>query len=102
MTILSASLAESTPTAMIDRSNTVKIATWTLLGVTVAFVVMRQFMNARVFRKAALDDVFILLATVSMTISLGEATANALRLLQLDFLSQFSYWPPRVSVHPRS
>jgi hypothetical protein len=102
MTILSASLAESASTAMIDRSKTVKIATWTLLGVTVAFVVMRQFMKASVLRKAALDDVFILLATVSITNLPGEATANALRLLQLACSSQFSYWPPRVSVHTQS
>jgi hypothetical protein len=47
-----------------DHSNIIKAATWILLGVNVAFFVTRQIMKVVVFRKAALDDFFILAATV--------------------------------------
>lgn len=48
-----------------DRSNTISIVTYTLTGTFVAFFIARQIMKAVVFRKLALDDIFILLATVS-------------------------------------
>ncbi|KAH8722992.1 hypothetical protein GQ44DRAFT_621643 [Phaeosphaeriaceae sp. PMI808] len=47
-----------------DRSEAIKLATWVLLGVTVAVFISRQIMKAIVFRKVALDDFFILAATV--------------------------------------
>jgi hypothetical protein len=47
-----------------DRSNDIKLATWTLLGVTIAVFIARQIMKAIVFRKVALDDIFICAATV--------------------------------------
>lgn len=49
-----------------DRTNVIKVATWTLLGITVTVFVARQIMKAIVFRRVALDDLFILLATVSV------------------------------------
>jgi hypothetical protein len=47
-----------------DKSRNIKIATWILLGITVAVFVARQIMKAIVFRTVALDDFFILAATV--------------------------------------
>jgi hypothetical protein len=49
-----------------NRSGSIKFATWILLGVTVATFVARQVMKGIVFRKLALDDFFILVATVRM------------------------------------
>ncbi|KAF2825164.1 hypothetical protein CC86DRAFT_352416 [Ophiobolus disseminans] len=46
-----------------DRSNTIKIATWVLLGVTIAMFIARQIMKAIVFRRVTLDDFFMLSAT---------------------------------------
>ena len=46
------------------RSNTITIATYALTGALVLFFIARQIMKAIVFRKVALDDLFILLATV--------------------------------------
>jgi hypothetical protein len=57
----------STPSTGIeeeDRSNSIKLATWILLGITIAVFIARQIMKAVVFRKVALDDIFICAATV--------------------------------------
>ena len=48
-----------------DRSNTIASVTYALTGVFVVFFIARQIMKAIVFRKLALDDFFMLLATVS-------------------------------------
>ncbi|KAJ8113088.1 hypothetical protein OPT61_g4697 [Boeremia exigua] len=46
-----------------DRSGTIEIVTYALTGTFVVFFIARQIMKAIVFRKMALDDLFILLAT---------------------------------------
>lgn len=48
-----------------DRSGTIELVTYALTGAFVIFFIARQIMKAIVFRKVALDDLFILLATVS-------------------------------------
>ncbi len=48
-----------------DRSATIGLVTYVLTGAFVLFFIARQIMKAIVFRKVALDDLFILLATVS-------------------------------------
>ncbi|KAF1850267.1 uncharacterized protein K460DRAFT_350343 [Cucurbitaria berberidis CBS 394.84] len=48
----------------VDRTNAIKIASWSLMGITVAVFIARQLMKAIVFRRVALDDLFILFATV--------------------------------------
>lgn len=50
-----------------DRSSVVELVTYALTGTLVLFFIARQIMKAIVFRKLALDDLFILLATVSMS-----------------------------------
>lgn len=50
-----------------DKSSAVEIATYALTGTFVLFFVARQIMKAIVFRKLTLDDLFILLATVSVS-----------------------------------
>jgi hypothetical protein len=57
--------ARATPVALKDRSDTITITTCALTAAFVIFFIARQFMKAIVFRKVALDDLFILLATVS-------------------------------------
>ncbi|KAF1359302.1 hypothetical protein EJ07DRAFT_40773, partial [Lizonia empirigonia] len=47
-----------------DRSNTITIATYALTGAFVTFFIARQIMKVIVFRRFALDDVFISLATM--------------------------------------
>jgi uncharacterized membrane protein len=62
-----------------DRSRSIRVATWILLGITVAVFVARQIMKAVVFRTIALDDVFICAATVRRNIHLQGNHANMLR-----------------------
>lgn len=47
-----------------DQSGNIKTATWVILGVTVAAFMVRQTMKAVVFRRVALDDLFIAVAVV--------------------------------------
>jgi hypothetical protein len=47
-----------------NRSDSIRVATWILLGVTVAVFIARQVMKAVVFRTVALDDYFMVAATV--------------------------------------
>jgi hypothetical protein len=47
-----------------DRSNIITIATCALTGTFITVFIARQIMKAIVFRKVAIDDLFILLATV--------------------------------------
>jgi hypothetical protein len=47
-----------------DRSNVITIATCALTGTFITVFIARQIMKAIVFRKVAIDDLFILLATV--------------------------------------
>jgi hypothetical protein len=58
-------VVEQTSTQEKNRSTTIEIATWALFGTTVAIFIARQVMKAVVFRKVALDDFFMLAATVS-------------------------------------
>lgn len=58
-------MALQAPTSQKDKSETIEIATYALTGALVMFFIARQIMKAIVFRKVALDDLFILLATVS-------------------------------------
>jgi hypothetical protein len=48
-----------------DRSSVIEVATYALTGALILCFIARQVMKAIVFRKVALDDIFILLATVS-------------------------------------
>jgi hypothetical protein len=59
MTTLNTALEE------VDRSNALKITSCIIFGITFVFVVARQAMKAVVFHRAGLDDLFILLASVS-------------------------------------
>ena len=47
-----------------DRSSVIEVATYALTGALILCFIARQVMKAIVFRKVALDDIFILLATV--------------------------------------
>jgi hypothetical protein len=47
-----------------DRSGVIEVATYALTGALILCFIARQVMKAIVFRKVALDDIFILLATV--------------------------------------
>jgi len=47
-----------------DRTSAINIATYALTGAFLAVFIARQVMKAIVFRRVALDDLFILLATV--------------------------------------
>ncbi|KAF3037065.1 hypothetical protein E8E12_002586 [Didymella heteroderae] len=58
-----------------DRSNIIEIATYALTGTVVLFFIARQIMKAIVFRKLALDDLFILLAT---TFAIGLSVTTLL------------------------
>jgi hypothetical protein len=64
MQLSSTLLVRTIITEEVDRSSIIKVATWTLLVVTVAVVIARQIMKATAFRKIALDDFLILAATV--------------------------------------
>ncbi|CAO2647581.1 Nn.00g085030.m01.CDS01 [Neocucurbitaria sp. VM-36] len=48
----------------VDRTTAIKIASWTILVITVVVFISRQIMKAFVFRRVAIDDLLILLATV--------------------------------------
>jgi hypothetical protein len=72
-----------------DRSNIIKAATWSLLGVNVAFFVTRQIMKAVVFRKAALDDFFILTATVRGHKNFPKTLLKTSRYRPSDCQSQY-------------
>ncbi|KAF1912034.1 hypothetical protein BDU57DRAFT_77020 [Ampelomyces quisqualis] len=47
-----------------NRSNSIRIATWLLLGVTVAVFIARQVMKTAVFRPVTVDDFLIVAATI--------------------------------------
>jgi hypothetical protein len=64
-----------------DKARSIKVATWILLGVTIAVFIARQIMKAVVFRTVALDDVFICAATVCGHKILWNDYANMLRFL---------------------
>jgi hypothetical protein len=81
-----------------DRSSTIKVATWILLGVTVAFFFTRQVMKAIVFRKVALDDFFILAATVCSLQNILTASLKLSRYLPLDYRLQYLCSRPKVLV----
>jgi tellurite resistance protein TehA-like permease len=49
----------------VNRTDALKIASCIIFGVTVVFIIARQIMKAVVFHRAGLDDLFILLASVS-------------------------------------
>jgi hypothetical protein len=66
------------------RSDTVKLATWILLGFTVAMFVARQVMKAIVFRRVTLDDYLMLFATV---------IAPEMYERSLLTNTDFRYWP---------
>lgn len=51
-----------------DRSAVIEITTYALTGALIVFFIARQVMKAIVFRKVAVDDLFILLATVSISL----------------------------------
>ncbi|KAH7397389.1 hypothetical protein BKA66DRAFT_408537 [Pyrenochaeta sp. MPI-SDFR-AT-0127] len=64
MKIPTTSLAARTVSLQeVDRTNAIKIASWTLLAITAVVFIARQIMKAIVFRRVALDDLLILLAT---------------------------------------
>lgn len=67
-----------------NRSSIVEVATYALTGMFVLFFIARQIMKAIVFRKLALDDLFILLATVSV-VTIYRAIADTDRHLQLVY-----------------
>ena len=75
-----------TPPARKDRSDTIEIATYALTGAFVVFFIARQVMKAIVFRKVALDDLFILLATVSYS-CISRLTTNLNRRSPLGYQS---------------
>jgi hypothetical protein len=54
----------STSTQDLDESNAIRITSCIILSVTVIVFIARQAMKAVVFRRAALDDLFILSASV--------------------------------------
>jgi hypothetical protein len=81
-----------------DRSNSIRAATWTLLGVTVAFFITRQIMKAIVFRKVALDDFFILAATVCNHENISKASLKTSRYRPSDYQSQYLCSRPKGSV----
>ncbi|KAF2998435.1 hypothetical protein E8E13_000162 [Curvularia kusanoi] len=56
-----------------DRSPVIEIATYASAGALILFFIARQIMKAIVFRKVALDDLFILMAT-SFAIGLSATT----------------------------
>jgi hypothetical protein len=51
--------------ALVDRSNIITISTCALAGTFIIVFIARQIMKAIVFRKVAIDDLFIFLATAS-------------------------------------
>lgn len=67
-----------------DRSSIVEIATYALTGTFVLFFLARQIMKTIVFRKLAWDDIFILLAAVSV-ITIHRGLADNDRHLQLVY-----------------
>jgi hypothetical protein len=67
-----------------DRSGSIKIATWILLGITVAVFIARQIMKTAVFRKFALDDIFICAATVCICQDFPKVHAKIRRHSLLD------------------
>jgi hypothetical protein len=54
----------STSTQDLDENNAIRITSCIILSVTVIVFIARQAMKAVVFRRAALDDLFILSASV--------------------------------------
>lgn len=71
-----------------DRSDSIKTATWVLLGVTVAIFLARQIMKAVVFRTVMLDDLFMFAATVGRCGQNYLVLANLHRFSLSDFLSR--------------
>jgi hypothetical protein len=94
------SLRSSVPPISIeeeDRSKSIKLASWILLGVTVAVFIARQVLKAVVFRKVALDDIFICIATVRIHENLSKIIAEFLRGSLLRYLLRYSYSLQKVS-----
>jgi hypothetical protein len=56
----------STSIQELDQGNAVRIASCIILSVTVVIFIARQVMKAVVFRRAALDDLFIFCALVGI------------------------------------
>jgi hypothetical protein len=80
-----------------DRSKTIEIATWALFGTIVTIFVARQVMKAFVFRKVALDDFFMLAATVGRWFYHQNYTADATRFSPLGFQSRLYCWLGKAS-----
>ncbi|KAH6629213.1 hypothetical protein C7974DRAFT_183164 [Boeremia exigua] len=71
-----------------DRSGKIEMVTYVLTGAFVVFFIARQIMKAIVFRKVALDDLFILLATIfAIGLSVTTLILTSKGLGVLDFLS---------------
>jgi hypothetical protein len=64
----------------VNRSNIITIATCALTGTFITVFIARQIMKAIVFRKVAVDDLFILLATVSALMSAHDTGPDSNRL----------------------
>ncbi len=58
------------------RTESIKVGSCTILGVIVVVFLTRQFMKATVFRKVAIDDLFVLVATVSSLVLLQQSQLN--------------------------
>jgi hypothetical protein len=97
MYLATSSVEQRATTEDQDRSDTISLATWVVLGVTVSVFIARQVMKALVFRKVALDDFFIFAATVSTARSCQKVQANVSRCsLSLYPLQRLS-WPTEAS-----
>jgi hypothetical protein len=73
------SLGSPTGVEVEDRSGSIKVATWILLGVTISVFIARQIMKAVVFRTVAFDDIFICVAMVRERIHLRSDYADMSR-----------------------
>lgn len=67
-----------------DKSNVVEITTYALTGTFVITCLARQVMKSIVFRKLALDDLFILLATVGAVV-IDATSTNVNRYQRLVY-----------------
>ncbi|KAJ4992399.1 hypothetical protein SVAN01_02108 [Stagonosporopsis vannaccii] len=71
-----------------DRTSAISITTYALTGAFVVIFIARQVMKAIVFRKVALDDLFILLATVfAIGLSVTTLILTSKDFGVLDYLS---------------
>ncbi|KAG9187526.1 hypothetical protein G6011_05397 [Alternaria panax] len=90
----------STPNGGFERTDTVRIASWTILVITIIVFGARQIMKVVVFRKLAIDDLFILLAfsfgiglsAIAVVLSFKSlGTVNPSSLDQTDLLMKGYY-----------